>query len=136
MAITVGATVPATDARWGSSNFGTCLDLFAPGVSILSAGIANDTATSTFTGTSQAAPHVAGVAARFLQTHPAATPAAVLAAIHAAANVASTPGWGGIGSAGAGSPAHATAVANNPSPIRTRPGPACIQALTTALTAS
>jgi subtilisin family serine protease len=104
VAITVGATVPATDARASFSNFGTCLDLFAPGVNILSAGIANDTATSTFSGTSQAAPHVAGVAARFLQTHPAATPAAVLAAIHAADDVASTPGWGGIGSAGAGSP--------------------------------
>lgn len=47
---------------------------------------------------------MAGVAARFLQTHPMATPAAVLAAIHAAANVASTPGWGGIGNAGVGSP--------------------------------
>jgi subtilisin family serine protease len=103
-AITVGSTDPATDARANDSNFGTCLDLFAPGVNILSAGIANDTATSIFSGTSQAAPHVAGVAARFLQTHPAATPANVLAAIHAAANVASTPGWGGIGSAGAGSP--------------------------------
>jgi subtilase family protein/peptidase inhibitor I9 len=108
VAITVGATVPATDARLISatltSNFGPCLDLFAPGVNILSAGIANDTDTSTFTGTSQAAPHVAGVAARFLQTHPAATPADVLAAIHAAADITSTPGWGGIGNAGTGSP--------------------------------
>ena len=103
-AITVGATDPATDARASFSNFGTCLDLFAPGVNILSAGIANDTATSTFSGTSQAAPHVAGVAARFLQTDPAATPADVLAAIHAAADIASTSGWGGIGNAGAGSP--------------------------------
>ena len=104
VAITVGATEPTTDARASFSNKGPCLDLFAPGVSILSAGIANDTATSTFTGTSQAAPHVAGVAARFLQTHPAATPADVLAAIHAAADIASTPGWGGIGNAGDGSP--------------------------------
>src|SRR5262245_995901 len=104
VAITVGATEPATDARASFSNFGPCLDLFAPGVSILSAGIANDTATSTFTGTSQAAPHVAGVAARFLQTQPTATPAHVLAAIHAAADIASTLGWGGIGNAGAGSP--------------------------------
>jgi hypothetical protein len=104
VAITVGATEPATDARASFSNFGSCLDIFAPGVSILSAGIASDTATSTFTGTSQAAPHVAGVAARFLQTHPAATPADVLAAIHAAADITSTPGWGGIGNPGAGSP--------------------------------
>jgi len=104
VAITVGATEPATDARASFSNFGPCLDIFAPGVSLLSAGIASDTATSTFTGTSQAAPHVAGVAARFLQTHPAATPADVLAAIHVAADIASTPGWGGIGNAGAGSP--------------------------------
>jgi subtilase family protein/peptidase inhibitor I9 len=104
VAITVGATEPATDARASFSNFGPCLDIFAPGVSILSAGIASDTATSTFTGTSQAAPHVAGVAARFLQTHPAATPADVLAAIHAAADITSTPGWGGIGNPGAGSP--------------------------------
>jgi Subtilase family/Peptidase inhibitor I9 len=104
LAITVGATVSATDVRASFSNFGTCLDIFAPGVNIDSAGIANDTAFSTFSGTSQAAPHVAGVAARFLQTHPAATPADVLAAIHAAADTASTPGWGGIGNAGAGSP--------------------------------
>src|SRR5215472_13312358 len=103
-AITVGATDSATDARASFSNFGTCLKLFAPGVNILSAGIANDTATSTFSGTSQAAPHVAGVAARFLQTQPAATPADVLAAIHAAADIASTSGWAGIGNAGAGSP--------------------------------
>src|SRR5262249_59607291 len=103
-AITVGATDPATDARASFSNFGTCLKLFAPGVNILSAGIANDTATSTFSGTSQAAPHVAGVAARFLQTQPAATPADVLAAIHAAADIAAASGLGGLGNARARAP--------------------------------
>jgi subtilisin family serine protease len=103
-AITVGSIDPANDTRAGDSNFGTCLDLFAPGVNIVSAGIANDTSTSTFSGTSQAAPHVAGVAARFLQNHTAANPAAVWAAIHNANNVTGTAGWAGVVSAGAGSP--------------------------------
>lgn len=103
-AITVGAIDPSNDTRPGFSNFGTCLDLFAPGVSILSAGIANDTATNVLSGTSQATPHVAGVAARYLETHPLATPAAVWAAIHAADDVATTPGWGGIVNPGTGSP--------------------------------
>src|SRR5262249_59084999 len=90
-AITVGATDSATDARASFSNFGTCLKLFAPGVNILSAGIANDTATSTFSGTSQAAPHVAGVAARFLPTPPAAAPAPLLPAVHAPPPLAPPP---------------------------------------------
>jgi subtilisin family serine protease len=77
-AITVGATT-ATDARaafssW-SSNWGTCVDIFAPGVGITSAGVASDTASRSWEGTSMAAPHVAGVAARYLSAHPAATPA-------------------------------------------------------------
>jgi hypothetical protein len=71
-AFTVGATT-RTDARNTSSfpsNYGGCLHLFAPGVDIPGAGIASDTATSLFTGTSQAAPHVAGVAALYLQNRP------------------------------------------------------------------
>ena len=103
-AITVGNVDPSNDTLWPTSNIGPCLDLFAPGVNILSAGIANDTDTSRFTGTSQAAPHVAGVAARYLQNHTTATPAQVWAAIHAADDVATTPGWGGVVNAGAGSP--------------------------------
>jgi subtilisin family serine protease len=103
-AITVGAVDPTNDTRAGFSNIGACLDLFGPGVNILSAGIANDTATATLSGTSQATPHVAGVAALFLQNHPAATSAAVWSAIHNADDVASTAGWAGVVNPGAGSP--------------------------------
>ncbi|MFD4140696.1 S8 family serine peptidase [Streptomyces sp. NPDC058572] len=75
-AITVGAT-DNTDRRASFSNYGTCLDLFAPGVSITSAWKDNDTATNTISGTSMATPHTAGVAALYLAAHPAATPAQV-----------------------------------------------------------
>ncbi|HLL84201.1 MAG TPA: S8 family peptidase [Longimicrobium sp.] len=79
-AITVGSTT-RTDARSSFSNYGTCLDLFAPGSDITSAWYTSNTATSTISGTSMASPHVAGVAALYLQGTPAATPAAVTNAI-------------------------------------------------------
>lgn len=75
-AITVGATT-STDARASYSNYGTCLDIFAPGSSITSDWDTSDTATSTISGTSMAAPHVAGAAALFLAGHPTATPGLV-----------------------------------------------------------
>lgn len=75
-AITVGAT-DKTDRRASFSNYGTCLDLFAPGVSITSAWKDNDTATNTISGTSMATPHTAGVAALYLATHPTSSPAQV-----------------------------------------------------------
>jgi subtilisin family serine protease len=65
-AITVGATTN-TDARASYSNYGSCLDLFAPGSSITSAWYTSNTATNTISGTSMATPHVAGVAALYLQ---------------------------------------------------------------------
>ncbi|HEY1403807.1 MAG TPA: S8 family serine peptidase, partial [Pyrinomonadaceae bacterium] len=112
-AITVGATEPANDKRasflpvWGS-NTGPCLDLFAPGVNILSAGNTSDSATAFKDGTSMAAPHVAGVAAVFLQNHPATNTAANQAAawnkIHYNNNVPTTPGWAGIIDPRPGSP--------------------------------
>jgi len=78
-AITVGATT-STDARASYSNKGRCLDIFAPGSSITSAWITSNTATNTISGTSMAAPHVAGVAALYLQGHNA-TPQQVRDAI-------------------------------------------------------
>jgi subtilisin family serine protease len=78
--LTVGATT-ITDARASYSNFGGCLDLFAPGSGILSAGISSPTASATLSGTSMAAPHVAGLAARYLSAATSSSPAQVMTAI-------------------------------------------------------
>jgi subtilisin family serine protease len=97
-AITVGATTN-TDARASYSNFGSCLDIFAPGSSITSAWWTSNTATSTISGTSMASPHVAGVAALIVEgTGSSMTPAQVTDAIIAAAST------GKVTSAGTGSP--------------------------------
>ena len=79
-AITVGATTRA-DAVWGLSNQGECVDLFAPGEGIESAWHTADTARSVMSGTSMAAPHVAGAVALRLQQAPHATPASVASAL-------------------------------------------------------
>jgi subtilisin family serine protease len=62
-AITVGAIDATTDERASFSNFGAGVDIFAPGVDVLSVGITSDVATDTLSGTSMASPHVAGLAA-------------------------------------------------------------------------
>jgi subtilisin family serine protease len=85
-AITVGATT-RSDFRSSFSNFGSVVDIFAPGSSIPSAYSTSDTATATLSGTSMAAPHVAGVVARYLQNNRTATPAAVRNAIVNAATL-------------------------------------------------
>lgn len=72
-AITVGATTNA-DARASFSNYGGCVDIFAPGQNITSSWLTNDTATNTISGTSMATPHVTGMAALYLSMHPDATP--------------------------------------------------------------
>jgi subtilisin family serine protease len=94
-ALTVGAT-SSTDARASWSNYGSVLDLFAPGVSITSAWATGDTATYTGSGTSFSSPHVAGAAALYLSANPAASPATVHSAIvnTATPNVVSNPGTG------------------------------------------
>jgi aqualysin 1 len=83
-AITVGSST-STDARSSFSNFGSVVDIFAPGSSIRSAWSTSDTATNTISGTSMATPHVAGVAARYLQGNPGASPATVRNAVVAEA---------------------------------------------------
>jgi subtilisin family serine protease len=95
-AITVGATT-STDARASYSNYGKCLDLFAPGSSITSAWYTSNSATNTISGTSMASPHVAGVAALYLEGH-SGTPQQVRDAIVAAATA------GVVGNAGRSSP--------------------------------
>jgi subtilisin family serine protease len=83
-AITVGAST-STDTRSSFSNFGSRVDVFAPGSSITSAWYTSNTATRTISGTSMAAPHVAGAAARYLQNNRTASPATVRDALVAVA---------------------------------------------------
>ncbi len=79
-AITVGAST-STDTRASFSNFGTCVDIFAPGLNITSSWATSDTATNTISGTSMASPHVCGVSALYLQAHPGSSPATIRNAI-------------------------------------------------------
>jgi subtilisin family serine protease len=76
IAITVSAS-DRSDSRPAWANYGRCVDLFAPGVDITSDWDTGAAATKTLSGTSMAAPHVAGAAARYLSTHRSATPTAV-----------------------------------------------------------
>ena len=94
-ALTVGSTTN-TDARSSFSNFGVCVDLFAPGSSITSAWNTSNTATNTISGTSMATPHVAGVAALYLAVNPLASPSAVHTAVvnNATANKVTGAGSG------------------------------------------
>jgi subtilisin family serine protease len=94
-AITVGSTT-STDARSSFSNYGSCVDIFAPGSSITSAWYTGSSATNTISGTSMASPHVAGAAALVLSRNTSYTPAQVASALisNATTNVVTSPGSG------------------------------------------
>ncbi|MFP2911115.1 S8 family serine peptidase [Pyxidicoccus sp. 3LFB2] len=94
-AITVGSTT-SSDSRSSFSNFGTCVDIFAPGSSITSASNSGNTSSTSMSGTSMASPHVAGAAALFLSANPTATPAQVRDALvnNATPNKVTSPGTG------------------------------------------
>ena len=94
-AITVGAT-QSNDAAASFSNFGTCVDILAPGVSITSSWSTSDSATNTISGTSMATPHVAGAAALVLQANPTWTNQQVRDYLvnNATPNVVTNPGTG------------------------------------------
>ncbi|MER7063596.1 serine protease [Streptomyces albidoflavus] len=111
-AITVGSTTN-TDARSSFSNWGTVVDIFAPGSSITSSWNTSDSATNTISGTSMATPHVVGAAALYAAENPSATPAQVQAALkaNATSGVVTGPGTGSpnlllrVGSGGTTPPA-------------------------------
>lgn len=96
-AVTVGSTTNS-DQRSSFSNYGSCLDIFAPGSSITSAWFTSNSATNTISGTSMAAPHVAGIAALYREENPSANAAATVTGI---LNNATT---GVVGNAGPNSP--------------------------------
>jgi len=93
-AITVGSTT-SSDARSNFSNYGSCVNVFAPGSSIRSAWYTSNTATNTISGTSMASPHVAGVAALYLSQNTGASNNQVFNAI---VSNATTGRLSGIGS--------------------------------------
>lgn len=94
-AITVGATT-SSDSRASYSNFGSCVDVFAPGSSITSAWYTSNTATAVLSGTSMASPHVAGIAAVALAVNGAQSPSQVVGLITSSATsgVVASPGTG------------------------------------------
>ena len=139
-AITVGATTN-TDARASYSNYGTCLDIFAPGSIITSAWYTSNTATNTISGTSMAAPHVAGAAALVAQANPTWTPAQIRDYLvnNATSNVVTSPGTGSPNKLlyvvnGGTTPVNDFSVAVTPTAGSTAPGGSVTATVNTATT--
>jgi hypothetical protein len=117
-AITVGAT-QNNDQKASFSDYGTCLDIFAPGVNITSSWYTNDTATNTISGTSMATPHVVGAAALVASANPTWSPQQVRDALvnNATSDV--------VGSPGSGSPNKLLYVGNGTTPPPPPPPAGC-----------
>jgi serine protease len=116
-AITVGAST-RYDQQAGFSNFGPCVDVYAPGSGVKSAWIASDTSYAEASGTSMASPHVAGAAALYLQLHPTAMPDEVTQAL---LNSSTT---GALTYLGPGSPnrlLYTGALSASPAPVNSAP---------------
>lgn len=114
-AVTVGASTN-NDRRASFSNFGTCVNIFAPGQNIVSAVNSSNNATATYSGTSMASPHVAGAMALYLEQNPFAAPADVFNAL--VSNATS----GKLASIGTGSPnllLFMSFITGNPAPVDT-----------------
>jgi len=93
-AITVGSTT-SSDARSSFSNYGSCVDIFAPGSQITSAWYTSTSATNTISGTSMASPHVAGGAALYLENNPGASTSDVANALTSTATQGAISGVNG-----------------------------------------
>jgi subtilisin family serine protease len=120
-AVTVAASDSA-DRQASFSNYGSCVDLYAPGVGITSASYTSSTATASMSGTSMATPHAAGAGAVLLARNPALTPAQVAAAL------ASSSTAGVISGTGAGTPnrllySAGAAPVSTPAPAPSLPAP-------------
>lgn len=117
-AVTVAASDSA-DRQASFSNYGSCVDLYAPGVGITSASYTSTTATASMSGTSMATPHAAGAGAVLLAQNPALTPAQV------AATLAANSTAGVVGGAGPGTP-NRLLYAAGPAPVAPPPAPVVI----------